>query len=165
MSDERFREVYQETIDRKVKEMVDLFEISIPHYLSVCESPIEKLFLLGLEGARNNFDVTWEQQRQIGPYRVDFVLRFRDKPISAAWTELVVELDGHDFHERTKAQAKKDKTRDRELLGQGFHVVRFTGSEVYADPFGCAEKAMDLVMSVFYDRHLISYERTEEDGE
>ena len=49
-----------------------------------------------------------------------------------------MECDGHDFHERTKAQAAHDKTRDRALQARGLKVLRYTGSEIWADPFGCA---------------------------
>lgn len=43
----------------------------------------------------------------------------------------VVELDGHDFHERTKEQAARDRSRDRDLMANGYQVLRFTGSEVW----------------------------------
>jgi very-short-patch-repair endonuclease len=46
---------------------------------------------------------------------------------------LVVELDGHDFHEKTRAQAAHDKRRDRRFVAAGWKVLRYTGSEVYAD--------------------------------
>lgn len=46
---------------------------------------------------------------------------------------LVVELDGHDFHERTRKQAAHDKRRDRRLVSAGWKVLRYTGSEVYSD--------------------------------
>lgn len=48
--------------------------------------------------------------------------------------KIAVELDGHDFHEKTKEQARKDKSRDRALVAAGWTVLRFTGSEVYAGP-------------------------------
>ena len=36
--------------------------------------------------------------------------------------QVVVECDGHDFHERTKEQAANDRERDRGLQGLGFSV-------------------------------------------
>lgn len=45
---------------------------------------------------------------------------------------IAVELDGHDFHERTKEQASRDKARDRLLTVGGWSVLRYTGSDVYA---------------------------------
>lgn len=52
-------------------------------------------------------------------------------------TKLIVELDGHDFHERTPDQAQSDKSRDRELQAMGWQVMRFTGREVLQDPTKC----------------------------
>lgn len=56
-------------------------------------------------------------------------------------TALAIELDGHDFHERTKEQAQRDKSRDRILQELGWKAIRFTGSEVYADPIACVREA------------------------
>ena len=50
-----------------------------------------------------------------------------------AWYPLGQEIDGHDFHERTKDQAKRDKSRDRYLTAEGFRIFRYTGSEIYND--------------------------------
>lgn len=58
---------------------------------------------------------------------------------------LVVEVDGHDFHERTRFQAARDRQRDRAMIAEGFRVVRFTGSEIYRDPERCAAEIGKLV--------------------
>jgi very-short-patch-repair endonuclease len=50
---------------------------------------------------------------------------------------LAVECDGHDFHERTKDQARRDRFRDRQLLLRGIPSMRFTGSEIWRDPYSC----------------------------
>lgn len=55
----------------------------------------------------------------------------------------VVECDGHEFHERTKEQAKRDRSRDRRLQEAGFRVFRFTGSEIYRDPIGCVREVLN----------------------
>lgn len=69
-------------------------------------------------------------------YRVDFLIEVAEELSMTDEEEiffLVVELDGHDFHERTKEQAQRDKERDRNLTRAGYKVMRFTGSEVYAN--------------------------------
>jgi very-short-patch-repair endonuclease len=76
-------------------------------------------------------------QDEIGPYRADFRLFGRGSSV-------VVECDGHAFHERTKEQAARDKKRDRYMTEAGHKVLRFTGSEVYANPFECARQALRL---------------------
>jgi hypothetical protein len=53
---------------------------------------------------------------------------------------LAVECDGHDFHERTKEQAAKDRSRDRRLQEAGYTVFRFTGSELWRDPCSCSDQ-------------------------
>ncbi|KAA0117930.1 DUF559 domain-containing protein [Methylobacterium sp. P1-11] len=68
-----------------------------------------------------------------------FIVRdFADKNHMA-----VVECDGHEFHERTKEQAQRDRSRDRRLQEAGYRVFRFTGSEIYRDPLGCAREVMN----------------------
>ena len=100
-------------------------------------------------------DLFMEQQVQIGKYRVDFLIHAYDfgrcemgddykfKYDQALWRKLVVECDGHDFHERTKEQAARDRSRDRALITQGLTVFRFTGSELWRDPIGCAGQVID----------------------
>lgn len=81
---------------------------------------------------------TRKQQAVIGWYRVDFL--FGVPGPDGKEKRLVVEVDGHDFHERTKEQAAKDKARDRYMVDEGIEVRRYTGSEVWANPFGVAEE-------------------------
>jgi hypothetical protein len=59
-------------------------------------------------------------------------------PLYDSWRQLIVECDGHDFHERTKEQAKRDRTRDRQAQEKDLTIYRFTGSEIFNDPWGCA---------------------------
>jgi hypothetical protein len=76
--------------------------------------------------------------------RVDFLLHaYADWPREPeggipGWRRLIVECDGHDFHERTKEQASRDRARDRSAALAGLEVFRFTGSELWKDPWGCA---------------------------
>lgn len=72
-------------------------------------------------------------QAQIGKFRVDFLIE-----VATYDLRVVVECDGRAYHERTKTQAKKDRSRDRDLQGMGYMVLRYTGSEIFADPWGCA---------------------------
>lgn len=58
---------------------------------------------------------------------------------------VAVELDGHDFHERTKEQASRDKRRDRVLAANGWTTLRFTGSDVYADPLKVLDEVVDHI--------------------
>jgi very-short-patch-repair endonuclease len=64
--------------------------------------------------------------------------------------KIAIECDGHDFHERTKDQARRDRSKDRWLLCNGYMVLRFTGSEIRRDPIGCAEQVRNLISSRSY---------------
>ncbi len=52
--------------------------------------------------------------------------------------KVVIELDGHEFHERTKEQVESRNARDRALQADGYRVLHFAGSEVVRDPVACA---------------------------
>lgn len=81
----------------------------------------------------------WPQFRLLD-WRVDFLLGAFPKGGKPGF--VVVECDGHDFHERTKDQAAKDRSRDRRLQDAGYRIYRFTGSELYREPMQCAGQAL-----------------------
>lgn len=89
-----------------------------------------------------------ERQVQIAGWRVDFVIHHPDfslGPDDAGWpmlTRLLIECDGHDFHERTKEQAARDRARDRAAQHAGLPILRFTGSELWNDPMFCADAVL-----------------------
>ncbi len=58
--------------------------------------------------------------------------------------KIAVELDGHDFHERTKDQAARDKQKDRAFASAGWRVLRFTGSEVYESAESCVSEVLNV---------------------
>lgn len=115
--------------------------------------------LFGCEGVHGDRTLEVTPQMQIGEHRVDFALELKftdpfhqmaamfgtEKPKYLAEQvneKLVVECDGHEFHEKTSEQAKKDKSRDRDVLSRGYPVMRFTGSEIYRAPLKCAEQVV-----------------------
>jgi len=147
--------------ERHIEKAVENANAEFDYWLPRCESPIEQLFLAkllvddwrmidqidrwrsaismieSLAGMRHgklllhslhdeNLVVDLQPTVLNGRYRIDFAF-FSDE---ARWA---VELDGHDFHEKTKAQAARDKRRDRELVANGWKILRYTGSEVYGD--------------------------------
>jgi REase_MTES_1575 len=106
---------------------------------------------MGVCGSTSGF---WFIQLGVGKYKLDLafvgcndddVVRemFGSKDIKIA-----IELDGHDFHERTKEQAQHDKERDRWLLEAGWFTVRYTGSEVYRDADACVDNLFDIIRSL-----------------
>ena len=144
--------------------------------IKLCESPIEQRLLIALRDddcppfGQPVIGITLESilagahhfphenqwvvlpQAQIGRYRVDFLILVKDdeNPHRAI---LAVECDGHDFHERTKEQAQRDKSRDRYLLSMKIPTMRFTGSEIYQDAEKCASQISQFVEDHAY-QHL-----------
>ncbi len=134
----------------------------------VCESPIEKLFASGLvaetllydriglrvdfvddgdfQGASSEY-VTIIPQHKTVKYRVDFYFEVIGH---AGPIKLAVECDGHDFHERTKEQARRDRSMDRWLQSQGIAILRFTGSEIWKDARECAAQAIGFVTKRYF---------------
>lgn len=134
----------------------------------MCESPIEELLLAGLFAEGSNCEINLQFmmssnppaepyfynaaffyfQVPIGKYRVDMLVVDATRPPSEAKPRLmVIECDGHDFHERTKEQARRDKQRDRFFQSKGIKVLRFTGSEIWASPEDCAAEIIDQLAS------------------
>lgn len=119
-----------------------------------CDSPMEELFWAAWVLMKPHAMLTSEaflnekQQAEVGKYRADFLFSLKDE--QGAWQRLVVEIDGHDFHERTKQQAAHDKARDRWMTSEKYHLMRFTGSEVYANPLLCAEEVAKRLYQLRY---------------
>lgn len=111
-------------------------------------TPIEKIMYAILtriqdrfwESYKSGIEIGVQCQKTIGKYRVDFL-------VSATFsdTQVIIECDGHDFHEKTKEQAIHDKERDRFLTSQGYKILRYTGSELYND-FDRIEKELSELL-------------------
>jgi hypothetical protein len=155
------------TVDQILEEAVDFHRAMLKHLFSVSaddfESPIEEKFAAGLLACspfRNNGeevriarrDASFKSaeafpkeqvyclpQVSIGEFRVDFLLLYLGRYV-------VVECDGHDYHERTPAQAERDKRRDRYMTAMGLPVLRFTGSEINRSALKCAMEALDVLI-------------------
>lgn len=72
-------------------------------------------------------------------YRLDFLV------VDSTGARVAIECDGHDYHERTKEQARHDRRRDRALLIGGLACLRFTGSELFGNAMGCAAEVFDFL--------------------
>lgn len=81
-----------------------------------------------------------------GPITPDF-LAFWRIPGDNKYYPIIVELDGHEFHQKTKQQVERDYERNRIIQGAGFQVIRFTGSEVYRNPRKCLEKTYEMAVN------------------
>ncbi|TDH58249.1 DUF559 domain-containing protein [Dankookia rubra] len=133
----------------------DLFLVT-----EMVESPIEAMFgawvvLFGNDGyndiefsfgPESRFDPEWgtnfTPQVTVAEYRADFLFKVC---LKGSFRMLAVECDGHDYHERTADQAARDRSRDRRLLTNGIHVLRFTGREIVRDLEACMDDLSDAL--------------------
>lgn len=79
-----------------------------------------------------------EREVQIGPYRVDFLIRSKS---------LVVELYGHQYHSN-KGKMIYDAKRERYLMSQGYRVIHFMGTEVMKDPNRCVRDVQEFLQTL-----------------
>lgn len=147
--------------------MADI-SFSLGRALAFCDSPIERAFLgaficvaqqsfggvvvrCGVTNARSEFGIPGRVeivcQKPIGKYRADFLITATAMNSDKS-AQMVVECDGHDFHERTKGQASRDKKRDREFQRLGFRVFRYSGSDIWKDAAACATETVETLISM-----------------
>lgn len=122
-----------------------------------CESEgkMSDYLLGGIKYIGRDFDIY--AQRRIGDYRVDFAI----EPIDLASYDptfwgVAIEIDGHDFHEKTKAQASADRERDRFVQSEGYNILRFTGSDIYKSPALAAEEVLLFASGLAMRRELVT---------
>lgn len=146
--------------------------IATRDYFNQCESPIERALLAAFEvhgilwsyhpivglptpeqqekaKQERNYPLFIKPQFEVAGYRADFLVGYVGAG-KHTQTSIIVECDGHDWHEKTKEQAQRDKERDRVLHAHVAKVVRFTGSEVYRSPLGCAEDALGILETCLF---------------
>lgn len=95
------------------------------------ESPIEEALFLALNSKSMTIGRV-STQVELGPYRIDLALPD---------AKLAVECDGRDYHS-TPGQIKKDQERDEYIHRLGWTVLRFPGSRIHGDLWGCVDDVM-----------------------
>lgn len=124
----------------------DLFFESYNFEDFVCNSPIEAIFYFALCVTNVYKGFPFEIERQVdietekGNYRVDFIVRSKE-------IKVVIECDGHEFHEKTKEQVAYGNDRDLNLKIEGYEVIHFSGSQIYNEPIVCCTKVMKYFKS------------------
>lgn len=158
-------------MDPKLRELIeDIWEQILEDKLeliSQCETPIEKLLVVPLSEMVKKLNSYRDSiveanclpQENIScyskSYRVDFLIQVL---LSNDYTlQFVIECDGHDYHEKTKEQARKDRQRERHLQNAGYIVIRFTGSEIYEDPYSCCDEVEGIILKTVDKLNLLNY--------
>jgi len=62
-------------------------------------------------------------------------------------SQLFVLCDLEDSYEKDRAQLKREQQAEKRLRASGVDVVRFSKSEIWADPMRCADKAYGLMLA------------------
>lgn len=137
------------------------YEMSLVDALIDCESPLEQLFsliliksgILTILKFNPKVDVVAiEKQYELvangNKYRADFFMpvQYNHKNESVI-INFVIEIDGHDFHQKTKKQVERDNQRTRDLQIAGYEVVRFSGTEIYHKPYQAVGTLISLILS------------------
>jgi very-short-patch-repair endonuclease len=120
-----------------------------------CQSPIEKMLFLAFNTVRllrfeelpNDYEglffiPQYEVVAGDKQYRADFYIELED----CTKKGLVVECDGHEFHQKTKQQVCRDNEREFAIKKCGYDVLRFSGSQIYNEPFKCANDVFDYLL-------------------
>jgi len=140
---------FVEAISKKIGNFeADLFESHCDEYFTcyLDNSPVEQLLFTALSAVAHVWNTFFqdkieiEPQKEIGKYRVDFVISHfkvgeNDK---TTINNIVVECDSQQFHERTEEERRYEKKRDRYLLQQGLNIFHYTGKEIIESPFKVA---------------------------
>lgn len=126
------------------------------------ESPIEAIFegwwmALRARFVGDNVGLMSQFHVQAGgeTYSIDFIVALDSHPgdygsyVHNDYPRVAIELDGHDFHERTKEQVTYRNKRDRDLQGAGWKVLHVSGSELWRRPEECVLDVMILVAREF----------------
>jgi very-short-patch-repair endonuclease len=140
----------EQRIDWYKKRVATEYERSLKREVNVhsITSPIEQIFLMEWRFLRvdERYGLKIRPQDTLKvdgtTYNIDFVVETPNGEM-----KLAIELDGHDFHEKTKEQAARDRQRERTIVKQGYTIFRFTGSEVFRNPRQCVEEVIEMIAS------------------
>jgi very-short-patch-repair endonuclease len=166
---DRIKDFYNECmgkLDQYLEDGVDYMEFdSLNKGRHSKLSPIEKLFAMAFITNRMIDNSFYEIRLQYQPeiivssgkkYYADFAFYY---VINQGRTYenlgLLIELDGHIWHEKTPEQVEKNNIRQRDLINSGYTIMRYSGREIYKKPFEiaeeCVDKYYDLVVNKMYE--------------
>src|SRR3990167_5718970 len=114
-------------------------------------SPPEQIFYIYWVECCQFRLVTLEPQYKVGSFYADFYVNCLDyfvnewpslpieiyRAIEQDLPKILVEIDGHKWHEKSLDQVEADKQRERFFIAHGYTVIRFTAREVFKNPVAC----------------------------
>lgn len=123
-----------------------------------CKSPIEMIFSMAFstlsDGKVFEYNFVLMEQEFIQTngekYVVDFLFDTEENKDFYKFQnnlKLIIECDGHDYHKLTKKQVEYDNKRDHDLKFVGYDILHFSGSQLYKEPWKCAETVYNYILS------------------
>jgi len=135
-----YQQQLSKEFERQIEQDIEIRGIS---------SPIEQIFLMQwrfLEQAKKH-DLVLKPQQKVdtskGNFRIDYEISDPSGQL-----KLAIELDGHEFHEKTKAQVARDKRRERAITFKGYTVLRYSGHEICNNVSGCIDEILSYAQEL-----------------
>jgi len=160
-----FKKHARAAMDSMLREAENEFGCQLHSRMRDLESPLEAAFLAWwMVVSRYSLgDYGLYSQREVSAsgntYRLDFTV----EPCNGGNLEymidapecpkIAVELDGHDFHEKTKEQVTYRNRRDRDLQAAGWIVLHVSGSEFNANPEAVTREIRDRAATLLFAAH------------
>lgn len=166
--DESINKKIKEHLTKRSQEIAEDWNIRCEE--NICaykiESPIEQLFyiefLYQLEDLNKvpdefpKFYVMPQYEiltKEGEKYRIDFLIYHTNNDMWMTKEEtypqyqkekvLLVELDSFLWHGQTPEQFEKEKKRERDLMNEGYKIMRFSGREIVRDVEKCVEEVIN----------------------
>lgn len=156
-----------EELSRATSDKNNLWKYTVIDFnTSSCKSPIEQIFYFAYEiyyaDHCNECHIALEPQLptsgQSGKtYYPDFRLFDYE---ADEYLPILIECDGHEYHQKTKAQVKRDNERDYDLKMAGYEILHFSGSQIYNDPMKCVEDAFSFGKA-YCEKHKVELYETD----
>lgn len=159
---EFFQKHYRTALETHLQEIENEFSCQLHSSMRNMDSPLEAAFLAWWKTVSHNHEsVSIYSQYPVEAagqnYRLDFALKPSEYSTFLAelakhpqCPHIAVELDGHDFHEKTKEQATYRNRRDRDLQAAGWVVLHVSGSEFNANPERVVKEIYEQASNLFY---------------
>jgi len=150
---------FPDKVKQEIESGLRFRKASISGFVNQCETPIEQLLavhLIDLEfhlykelsvlGKFKSLHILAQKEVVVNDrkYRLDFLI---ECITTTKHHKYAIECDGHEFHEKTKGQAARDKARERNLMSEGYKVIRFTGSEIWKNASRCSGEIINIIQN------------------
>ena len=146
-------------LEKRAKDLAEEWKDNIEERFGKKLTPIEMLFFIEWAyrmDEENNVPPAWERfyiypqyditLKNSKRYRVDFFIKYtKDWKKFNKKESVIVELDSYLWHGSTPEQFTKEKKRERDLVSEGYEIIRFSGREVYRNPEKCVNEVMNYM--------------------